>query len=252
MWDWIWVKAVLKALILPPGGPLLLALAGLAMIGRHPRAGRRVAFAGVALLFALSIPAVGLMLTSLVDAASPFDPRTASNAQALVILGGGTRRDAPEYGGDTLGRYTLDRVRYGARVAKATALPVLVSGGSTYGGATEASLMRDALEKELGVPVRWAEDQSRTTYENAQFSARMLKAAGVARIVLVVHGADVPRAKAEFEEAGIAVIAAPTGLPPARLSGPLDYLPSVSGLEASWHALYEMAALAVRWMRVKL
>ena len=33
-----WLKALLKALILPPTGPLLLAAAGLWMSGRIPRA----------------------------------------------------------------------------------------------------------------------------------------------------------------------------------------------------------------------
>jgi hypothetical protein len=41
-----------------------------------------------------------------------------------------------EYGGDTLGRLTLERVRYGARVAKKTGLPVLVAGGSVLVGET--------------------------------------------------------------------------------------------------------------------
>ena len=48
-----------------------------------------------------------------------------------MILGGGLRRSAPEYGGDTLGRLTLERLRYGAMLAKRTGLPVMVSGGTT-------------------------------------------------------------------------------------------------------------------------
>ena len=55
----------------------------------------------------------------------------------------------------------------------------LGGGGSTYGGETEARLMTDALEKEFGVAVRWSEGQSRTTHENARYSAAMLQAAGV-------------------------------------------------------------------------
>jgi uncharacterized SAM-binding protein YcdF (DUF218 family) len=243
--DWIAVKAVLKALVLPPLGPLLVALAGLAVMARHPRAGRRLALAGVLLLIALSLPAVGVVLNRMVQYAPAFDARTAADAQALVILGGGVRRDAPEYGGDTLGGLTLDRVRYGARVAKLTGLPVLVSGGSVYGGKTEASLMRDALEHEFGVPVRWVEDRSRTTHENAHLAGAMLRGDGVTRVVLVVHAADMRRALAELADAGIAAIPAPTGIAPAQLR-PLDFLPSVSGLGASYHALYEMAALAVR------
>ena len=246
--DWIGVKAVLKALALPPLGPLLLSLAGLAIMARHPRGGRRIALSGIVILALLCVPAVGVLLNRIVELAPPFDAQQAAPAQALVILGGGTRRDAPEYGGDTLGSLTLDRVRYGARVARLTGLPVLVSGGSVHGGETEAALMRDALEHEFGVAVRWAEARSRTTHENAAYSAQMLKAAGITRVVLVAHAADMRRATAEFADAGIETIPAATGIAPHTLHL-VDLLPSVSGLGASYHALYEMAALVVRRLR---
>src|SRR5690606_27141357 len=116
--DWIWVKAVLKALVLPPTGPLLLAVLGLALLARRPRAGRVLAAAGVGLLLVLSLPIVAAALLRLLDDTPPLDLAQARSAQALVILGGGTRRNAAEYGGDTLGRLTLERVRYGARVAR--------------------------------------------------------------------------------------------------------------------------------------
>ena len=243
--DWIGVKAVLKALALPPLGPLLLSLAGLAIIARHPRAGRRLALAGIVILVLLCIPAVGVVLNRWLELAPPFDARKAATAQALVVLGGGTRRDAPEYGGDTLGGLTLERVRYGARVARMTNLPVLVSGGSVHGGETEAALMREALQQEYGVAVRWTEARSRTTHENARYSAEMLKAAGITRVVLVVHAADMPRATGEFADAGIETIPAATGIATTTLHA-VDFLPSVSGLGASYHALYEIAALLVR------
>src|SRR4030095_2797202 len=95
-----------------------------------------------------------------------LDLDRARSAQAIVILGGGTRRDAPEYGGDTLGELTLERVRYGARVARLTGLPVLVTGGSVLGGETEAKLMRQSLEAEFSGGVRWAEDRSRNNHDN--------------------------------------------------------------------------------------
>jgi hypothetical protein len=40
------IKAVLKALVLPPTGPLLLSAVGLGMLGRYPRAGRALAVTG--------------------------------------------------------------------------------------------------------------------------------------------------------------------------------------------------------------
>lgn len=246
MIDPIAVKALLKVVVLPPGGPLLLAIAGLLLARRHPRAGRSVAAVGVATLFVLSMPIVAALLVRSLDASPPLDLEQAKSAQAVVILGGGTRRGAPEYGGDTLGRLTLERVRYGARVARQTGLPVLVSGGSVSGDEAEAKLMREALANEYGVDVRWAEDRSRTTHENAVESAAILRAAGVRRVVLVAHSFDMPRATAEFASQGIETITAPTGIVTLRVDSPLDFLPSVAGIEGSYYALYEMLANAVR------
>ena len=247
MIDPIWVKAVLKTLALPPTGPLLLAILGLAVRGRNPRLGAGLAWAGVLSLLALSIPAVAALLMRGLHLPEPFDRDHAAGAQAIVILGGGTRRDAPEYGGDTLATLTLERVRYGARVAREIGLPVLVSGGSTYGGKPEAELMRDALQHEFGVPVRWAENRSRTTHENAQYSAAMLRSAGIGRVVLVAHAFDMRRATAEFAAAGIATVPAATGLP-AREHRVGEYLPGVGGLQASYYALYEILANVVRFV----
>jgi uncharacterized SAM-binding protein YcdF (DUF218 family) len=244
--DPIWVKSLLKALVLPPTGPLLLALLGLAVRRRSSRLGIGLAWTGVLSLLALSIPAVAALLMRGLDLPAPFDRERATGAQAIVILGGGTRRDAPEYGGDTLGTLTLERVRYGARVAKMTGLPVMVTGGSVSGGEAEADLMREVLQREYGIAVRWAENRSRTTHENAQNSARMLRAAGMDRVVLVAHAFDMRRARAEFAEAGIAIVPAATGIPspgPARF---FDFVPGIGGLLGSYYALYEILANAVR------
>jgi uncharacterized SAM-binding protein YcdF (DUF218 family) len=248
--DATWLKTLFKALVLPPTGPLLLVAAGLWLTGRIPRAGRALAWTGVMLLLALSTPTVAFLLLTLVDTSPPLDIERARSAQAIVILGGGIRRDAAEYGGDTLGRLTLERVRYGARVARAIGLPVLVTGGSVFGGTPEALLMRSSLEGEFGVPVRWAETRSRNTHENAVRSAEILVAERISRIVLVAHSFDIPRARAEFAEQGIDVIPAPTGIPRGEIDTPLDALPNLSALQSSYFALYEMLGnLARRVLR---
>jgi uncharacterized SAM-binding protein YcdF (DUF218 family) len=246
--DLVWLKAVFKALALPPTGPLLLAATGLWMIRRVPRAGRIVAWTGILLLLALSTPVVAYLLLKLVDNSPPLDVQRAQGAQAIVILGGGMRRHAAEYGGDTLGHLTLERVRYGARVARAVGLPVLVTGGSVFGGNPEAELMRAALEREFGVRVRWAETQSRNTHENAVRSAEILGAEHISRIILVAHSFDMPRAKAEFAAQGIEAIAAPTGIPRWEFDTPLDLLPSLAALQGSYFALYEIFANVARWI----
>jgi uncharacterized SAM-binding protein YcdF (DUF218 family) len=245
--DLFLLKKLLTALVLPPTGPLLLAIAGAVLWRRRPRLGGVMVWTGLATLLALSMSPVSSFLLRLAGHGSPLQLEDAKTAQAIVILGGGVRRDALEYGGDTLGRLSLDRVRYGARIARATGLPVLVSGGAPWGGATEASVMRGALEQEFGVPVRWAEDRSRNTHENARFSAEMLNRDGVKRVVLVMHGFDMRRASAEFAAAGLEVVPAPTVVPNEfSVTSPFDFLPGMSSLQASYYALYELLANAVR------
>jgi len=235
-------KLLLKALILPPAAPLLIALVGLALLDRSRRLGRLLTTVGVLLLVLVSLPAVADFLVRFVDDSPPFEAGQAKAAQAIVILGGGTKRAAPEYGGDTMSRLTLERVRYGARVARMTGLPVMVVGGRPAPSRVpEATIMRAALQDEFGVPVRWSEEQSRNTHENALMAAAILRAAGVSRVVLVAHGFDMPRARAEFAAAGVETIPAPTGLL-ARHDDQtlLDYVPSVDGLQWSYYALYEL------------
>lgn len=251
--DPFWWRALLRTLVLPPAGPLIVAFAGFALMARRPRAGRMLALTGVIALLLLSMPAVGTLLLRGLDSSTAFDPSRLSGVRAIVILGGGIRHNALEYGGDTLGRLTLERVRYGARIAKMTELPVLVSGGSYLPeDATEASLMRAALQGEFGVPVRWVEDRSRTTHENAQLSAAMLKAEGIDRVVIVAHGFDMPRVVAEFAEAGITAIPAATGLSAGKTNTLLDFIPSLTGLTGSYYALYEYIGEAVRRLRTML
>jgi uncharacterized SAM-binding protein YcdF (DUF218 family) len=248
----VWLKALLKALVLPPTGPLLLAAAGLWMSGRIPRAGRMVAWTGILLLLALSTPPVAFLLLRLVDTSPPLDVQRARSAQAIVILGGGVRRQAAEYGGDTLGHLTLERVRYGAHVARRIGLPVLVTGGSVFGGEPEARLMQAALEREFDVRVRWAEIRSRNTHENAVRSAEILHAEHISRIVLVAHSFDIPRARAEFAAQGIEAIPAPTGIPSWEFDTPLDVLPSLAALQTSYFALYEIFANFARWITLNI
>jgi uncharacterized SAM-binding protein YcdF (DUF218 family) len=241
-------KLLLKALILPPTAPLLIALVGLAMWRRHPRAGRALTALGVLMLLLLSLPIVAAALVRFVDDSAALDLRRAASAQAIVILGGGVRRNAPEYGSVTLGRLTLERVRYGARVARELKLPVLVTGGRPSPSLpTEAALMRESLQDEYGVPVRWIEDRSTNTHENAVMSAAILRAEGINRVVLVAHTFDMPRATAEFAAAGIDAIPAPTGIPGSSAGAVvMDFVPNAEALVGSYYALYELFANVAR------
>jgi uncharacterized SAM-binding protein YcdF (DUF218 family) len=241
---------IAKTLLLPPASPLIVLAIGVLMLRRWPVGARAILGVAWLVLFALSTPLVAGWLQVAAGTERAVDPAQLKLARAIVILGGGLRIDAPEYGGDTLGRLTLERIRYGARLARSTGLPVLVTGGRpNYATRGEAEVMRDALEQEFGVPVRWIESEARDTRENARNSAAILLPLGIRRVAVVMHGFDVQRAVAEFEAAGLQVIPAPTLVPRPGLETVGDVLPQANALLGSYYALYELAGLIVREVR---
>src|SRR6266851_4664990 len=122
-------KTLLKGIILPPAGPLLLAILGLLLIKRRPLLGRTCLILGVGSLWLLSTPVVSDGVTGLAEHYPPLDLRSTAGAQAIVILGGGGfRAFAPEYGGPAAEPVLLERLSYGAYIAGKTGLPILVTG----------------------------------------------------------------------------------------------------------------------------
>ncbi len=247
-----WVKKLVAVVVLPPLGPLLLIGLGLLVAVRRRRAGLALAWTGLVLALLLATPAsVGWLLRGL-ETAAPVSAEAARSAHAIVILGGGKRRNAPEYGGETVNRLSLERLRYGAHLARETGLPLLVTGGAPTGDTPEAELMQAVLEIDFGIPVRWVETASLDTRQNARRSAELLHPAGVQRILLVTHAAHMPRAQAEFEAQGLEVIPAPT----AWLGGAggseqvLAALPGPTSAYAGWYAAHEwLGNLAYRLSR---
>jgi uncharacterized SAM-binding protein YcdF (DUF218 family) len=231
--------------LLPPGAIVVLLISGLLLIGRRPGLARVLIGCGTIALGALSMPIVGDALTRLTGSFGTFDPLRASEAQAVVVLGG-ERRAAVEYGGDTVGELTLERLRLGARIARASGLPLLLSGGrfDARDEASMAELMQRVMHEDFGVPARWLDGDSRNTHENAARSAPILSAAGVRTIVLVTHYAHMNRAAREFTRTGIRVIPAPVRVPSLHYRGLLAAVkPSARALQDSSLALHELIGL---------
>jgi len=236
----------LAAFLLPPLNGLLVVGLGWAMLRRRPHLGKNLVGGGLLLLLVLALPAVGKAMIRTLEA-GPVRPEQLKQAQAIVLLGGGRYRNAPEYGEDTVGDYTLVRLRYAARLQRETGLPILVTGGNPDGpGLSEGETMRRVLTAEMGVPVRWVEGASNNTRENAQYSAAMLKRDGVTRVLLVTHAWHMPRALPAFAAAGITAIPAPTKFQNKQL-GVLDFVPH--GYSLSNFAMHEWIGIAWYWLR---
>jgi uncharacterized SAM-binding protein YcdF (DUF218 family) len=236
------LKTLLRELVLPPSGPLLLALLGLVLLKRRAVLARICLIAGVGSLWLLSTPIISDAMTRLVERYPPLDLQKAANAQAIVILGGGGQRVlAPEYSGPAAEPFLLERLSYGAYLAQKTGLPVLVTGF-----AVEARAMHDTLQRNFGLKVRWTDSEAYDTFQNARNAARILKADGVYRVVLVTRATHMWRSVQEFTQAGLEVVPAPVGLLSNRDFGILRCLPNPDALLRSHAAIYEMIGEPVR------
>jgi uncharacterized SAM-binding protein YcdF (DUF218 family) len=242
IWILLQLKTLSRELILPPTGPLLLALIGLLLFKARPRLSRIFVVTGVAALWLFSMPIVSDALTRIVERFPPVDLAQAQSAQAIVILGGGGQRGfAPEYGGPAAEPFLLERLTYGAYLSHKLGLPVLVTGFWT-----EATAMHDTLQRNFGIEARWVDSQAYDTYLNAKNSARLLQADGVHRIVLVTRATHMPRSVHEFTDVGFDVVPAPVGMFSEREVGIYRFLPTAEALDRSHAAVYEMLGEPVR------
>jgi len=89
---------------------------------------------------------------------------------------------------------------------------IIFSGGSINGLPSEATVARE-LAVAAGVPPEACvlEEQSRTTHENAVFTAPLLKSRGIDEALLVTDAFHLYRAQAQFRRLGISTLPVPSG-----------------------------------------
>ena len=167
------------------------------------------------------------LIASVEQASTPISAPAAKRGQAIVVLTGGD-----------------DRIRETVRLHRETGLPVLASGGDG-----EATAIKRQLENDFHVAVKWTEDNSLNTEQNALFTSRVLAREHIQRIILVTHAMHMRRAKMMFSDKGLEVIPAPTHF---SHHAPLlwrDFLPGIEGLRLAKSAVHEMLGLAWYWLR---
>lgn len=248
------IATILKALLLPPGVLILLLLVSLLFI--RGKFGKILLALTLVAFYMLSTPILSTNLIAGLERHIFLTPEEiiSSKAEAIVVLGGGIYEEGTEYGGDTIKGQLLERVRYAAWLQKRTNLPIIVSGGgSDERPVSEAKLASQVLKNEFGCEVLATEEKSRSTWENALFTGRLLKTHGIHRVVLVTHAWHMPRAVEAFKQNGVDVVAAPTifsrgkrGIDNSRMK---DWLPGPTALRNSYLALHEYAGMA--WYRIK-
>lgn len=254
---------LIDLLLSPIGIILLVMVAGLVLAWRHRRSGMVLLTLGLVLFYLASTRFAVEPLIAILESSPPLtraDLDTPS-AGAIVILGAGRREVAPDFNpplnqrpasGDTLSANALERVRYGAWLARQTQLPLLVSGGlADSDGPAEAEMMQHVIEAEFGIKVQWVEPMSRNTYENAGNSAALLRDAGIETIYLVTHVMHIPRAQWSFRQFGIEALPAPTAYWAESGDGwqLTDFLPDARALLKLTEAMHEVVGML--WYRLR-
>lgn len=229
-------------LLLPPADLALFALLALVL---WRRGGRVLAGLLLVPLVLMSMPLVAEPLLASLD---PEPVAEGAAPGAIVILSADVERTG-EPGGTDLGALTLERERAGAALARKTGLPVLVTGGLVTAPPPVGELMAASLPADFGVPVRWVEARSGTTWENAQFSVPMLKAAGIGRVYLVTHAWHQRRALVAFRRAGIEAVPVSVHSDPWPLASVRTLIPGVSAWRRSSLAVHEWLGLLYYTLR---
>ena len=188
-----------------------------------------------------------LLMGNLEDRYRPKALSVVPSADAIVVLGGGTRGDTHFSSMGDLNQ-SADRLTHAVQLYKAGKAPlILLSGGGDPDGRPEAELMYEHLEL-MGVNPRSMkmERESRNTHDNAVYSAVVLQGRGVRKILLVTSAYHMGRAVPLFERQGFEVIPAPTDF--QRLVGdPIvpRWLPSADDLVRTSYAIKEYVGYLV-------
>lgn len=234
------IKTLLELLVLPPMNLALLAAAGLVVARFRPRLGWAIGVVSVTGLLLLSFHAVSHPILGALERNLPTTPSAEAPPTAIVVLAGDVKRSPSVAGGVLVGPLTLERLRTAAALQRKTGLPVLVSGGQIPDSDTDfAKLMTQSLTEDFRVPVRWSEAKSHNTWENAHFSAAILKADGVKSVYVVTHAWHMRRSIFAFSAAGLTATAAPTPLQSVLGLVLSDFVPSVASWQTAYFAFHE-------------
>lgn len=228
------------ALVVPPLNLLPLTLGGLALARGHRRLGLALAWAGALLLLLLSLPIVGGTLLAALEIGLPLRPPPGDPPRAIVILSAELDRTGGAHPGWDVGPLTLERLRAGAALYRRVHLPILLTGGVDKGPRPPlATVMAATLARDFATPVRWLEIRSRSTWQNARDSARILKAHGITSIYLVTHAWHMRRALIAFRHFGLTVTAAPVRMDRFPGADPANFAPRLIGWADSYFAFHE-------------
>jgi uncharacterized SAM-binding protein YcdF (DUF218 family) len=213
---------------------------------------RLLAVSLLLVLYGFATPLVAhVLIASLEQQYPPFDASLRRDFGSIVVLAGAVMEKGSLRPNNELAASSAERTVCGADLyARGYASTVILSGGdaSIFSEGPQVAVEMKRLAMRLGIPEHAIvmETRSRTTYENAVETKRLI---GAKPALLVTSASHLPRAAALFRRQGIEVTAVPCGYmakdrtdEPWRFN-PFDVLPNVTALEISTNAVQERVGI---------
>jgi uncharacterized SAM-binding protein YcdF (DUF218 family) len=223
----------------PPVLFITLCLAGALITVVWRRIGIAIVLVSTLCLYVAATPAFSSYLAYQLESDIP-ENMDFNVAGAIVVLGADVR-SGDDRNFDRIGPASLERLVLAVDAYRRLHLPIAVSGGRVGDWhMAVAKLMKSMLEEHFGIPVAWSEEESRTTYENALYTARVLRREQINTVVVIAQAEDLPRAIWSFERVGMRAIPWPVPRKSWRVDGIEDFLPDSKAFQQSFHALHEM------------
>jgi uncharacterized SAM-binding protein YcdF (DUF218 family) len=232
---------------------LMLVLAAALLRLPRPRA-RRIAWLALIGMFLWSWELTGYFLSGTLEWRYAAQNYPAQEAEAIVVLSGGAQSRGPGRPEDLPARDTYIRTSYASWLYHHwRPLPIVASGGVMPGRRLVLAEVIQRVLMEQGVPQSsiWLEPRSRSTYENALYSAEILRARGIHKIAVVTEAYHMLRAELAFRKMGFTVVPAPCEF--RRLDGSIwQLVPGAKALDRNELVLHEWVGIVWYWLSRKL
>ena len=249
------ISKILGFFLVPSNVLIGIGLAGIVLTrSRFARAGTRFLIASVTLLVLIGVLPIGTALTLPLEARfPPWQP--GQNAPTGIIVLGSAINPAISAGrGDVALTDAAERITAAVELARRYPNARVVYSGGNGGLSVSAppeAVYATRLIEELGVPRSriTLEGGSRSTAENAEFTAKLVLPKPGERWLLVTSAMHMPRAIGTFRKVGFPVEAYPVDY---RTAGPQDLWAIPGSLTDGVHltdmAVHEWLGLLAYWI----
>ena len=238
------ISKLLSSLTQPLTWVFLLIVVGLLRGWRQPARGRRLVWAGMAVLLILGWTPIPDVLLRRIEQSQPapasIGDKKWDDFVGVVVLGGALENAFVRGGNGQVGlNFAAERMTMAVALAQAHPnLKVLFTGGdgNLLKQPDSEAFQAKQFFSEMGVPADRLvfEAASRTTYENAVYSARLPGVDSKQRWLLLTSAWHMPRSLATFQKVGWNVT-----------PYSVDYL---TGVATPWNE-YSMATSLMHWQR---